>query len=267
MFSGVTYRVVRVNQIRVFSESLVISKTSTAQRHSSPIMPSTEPLKKPGGRPRKYSTADEAAAAKRRQNRGYYHNPSRPVGLAGPVDFVAYEPLPTSDIPSYTLPAIGLRTSPDIPIPPDRDIVEDCEEELEAEAYLTQDNPPRTATPNTLHEEPEIIRQVEKIRTEEVTNIEDADYDAEVTARLEESTAHLEAAEVLQALRIGQQERQESSKAGSLYYDYAAQQFSNVESSAPRHNSTPIHSPPNTDIQQGSSPHTADTQRSHSSTT
>ena len=103
-------------------------------------MPSTEPLKNPGGRPRKYSTADEAAAANRRQNRGYYHNPSRLVGLAGPVDFVAYEHLPTSDIPSYTLPAIGLRTSPDIPIPPDRDIVEDCEEELEPEAYLTQDN-------------------------------------------------------------------------------------------------------------------------------
>ena len=100
------------------------------------------------------------------------------------------------------------------------------------------DNPPRTATPNSLHEEPEIIRQVEKIRTEEVTNIEDADYDAEVTARLEESVAHLEVAEVLQALRIGQQERQESSKAGSLYSDYAAQQFSDVESTAPRHNST-----------------------------
>ena len=31
-------------------------------------------------------------------------------------------------------------------------------------------------------------------------------------------------------------------------------------------NSTPIHSPPNTDIQQGSSPHTADTQRNHSRT-
>ena len=104
-------------------------------------MPSTETLKKLCGRPRKYSTADEAAAAKRRQNRGYYHNPSRPVGLAGPADFVAYEPLPTSDIPSYTLRAIGLRTSPDIPIPPDRDIVEDCEEELEPEAYLTQHNP------------------------------------------------------------------------------------------------------------------------------
>ena len=97
-------------------------------------------------------------------------------------------------------------------------------------------------------------------------NIEDADYDAEVTARLEESAAHLEAAEVLQALRIGQKERQESSKAGSQYSDYAAQQFSDVESSASRHNSTPIHSPPNTDIQQGSSPHTADTHRSHSRT-
>ena len=40
-----------------------------------------------------------------------------------------------------------------------------------------------------------------------MTNIEDADYDVEVTARLEESAAHLEAAVVLQALRIGQQER------------------------------------------------------------
>ena len=58
--------------------------------------------------------------------------------------------------------------------------MEDCEEELEPEAYLTQDNPPRTATPKSLHEEPEIIRQVEKIRTEEVTIIEDADYDAVV---------------------------------------------------------------------------------------
>ena len=185
-------------------------------------MPSTEPLKKPGGRPRKYSTADEAVAAKRRQSRGYYHNPSRPVGLAGPFDFDAYEPLPTSDIPSDTLPAIGLRTSLHIPIPRDRDIAEDCEEELEPEAFLTQNNPPRTATPNSLHEEPEIIRQVEKIRTEEVTNTEDADFDAEVTARLEESAAYLEAAAVLQALRIGQQERQESSKAGSQYSDYAA---------------------------------------------
>ena len=37
-----------------------------------------------------------------------------------------------------------------------------------------------------------------------------------------------------------------------------------VESSAPRHNNTAIHSPPNTDIQQGSSQHTADTHRSHS---
>ena len=85
----------------------------------------------------------------------------------------------------------------DIPIPPDRDIAEDCEEELEPEAYLTQDNPPRTATPNSLHEEPELVQQVEKIRTEEVTNTEDADYDVEVTARLEESAAYLEAAAVL----------------------------------------------------------------------
>ena len=86
----------------------------------------------------------------------------------------------------------------------------------------TKDNPPQTATPNSLHEEPEIVQQVEKIRTEEVTNTEDADYDVEVTARLEESAAYLEAAAVLQALRIGQQERQESSKAGSPYSDYAA---------------------------------------------
>ena len=104
-------------------------------------MPSTEPLKKPGGRPRKYSTADEAVAAKRRQSRGYYHNPLRPVGLAGPFDFDAYEPLPTCDIPSDTLPAIGLRTSLHIPIPRDRDIAEDCEEELEPEAFLTRTTP------------------------------------------------------------------------------------------------------------------------------
>ena len=85
-------------------------------------------------RPPKYSTADEAAATKRWQSRGYYHNISHPVGLAGPVDFVAYEPLPTSDIPS-DMPAIGLRTSLHIQNPPDRDIAEDCEEELEPEAY------------------------------------------------------------------------------------------------------------------------------------
>ena len=86
----------------------------------------------------------------------------------------------------------------------------------------TKDNPPRTATPNSLHEEPEVIQKVEKIGTEEVTSTEDADYDVEITARLEESAAYLEAAAVLQALRIGQQERQESSKAGSPYSDYAA---------------------------------------------
>lgn len=189
-------------------------------------------MKKSGGRPRKYSTAEEAAAAKRRQNWGYYHNLSHSAVPSGLADFITYEPPLPSDVPTYTRPSIGLRTSPDIPIPPENNIVDDLEGELEPAPYPPQSTPRRYSTPTGLQEDPEIVREVAQIRAVEEVSTEDIEYDEEVTGQLEESAAHLDAAAVLQDLQLRYEDRRESSKTGSQHSDYAVQQFSDVGSAA-----------------------------------
>ena len=76
--------------------------------------------KNPGGRRRKYATDVEARAADISKKQDCHE---RAKLLAGPADFIAYEP-PHPDVPATTPPS-GLRTSSDIRIPLDDDIQQD----------------------------------------------------------------------------------------------------------------------------------------------
>jgi hypothetical protein len=74
------------------------------------------PQKKLGGRPRKYSTAEEAKRANLEGNRRRRQQQRQPIG---PADFFAYEPQLHADIPAETPLETGLRTSRDVQIPVD----------------------------------------------------------------------------------------------------------------------------------------------------
>ena len=74
------------------------------------------PQKKAGGRPRKYSTAEEARRANLEGNRRRRLQQSQPIR---PTNFIAFEPQLHADIPAETPLETGLRTSRDIRIPLD----------------------------------------------------------------------------------------------------------------------------------------------------
>ncbi|KFZ22707.1 hypothetical protein V502_02815 [Pseudogymnoascus sp. VKM F-4520 (FW-2644)] len=173
----------------------------------------SNPIKR-GGRPPKYSTHEEARKADLERQRRRYNNRSVPPGL----DFVAYEPQLHFNIPIDTAPQIGLRISPGIRIPPDHNIQEDDTNKNNP----IPSSPTRTADPLPMEEEAEIARRIEQIRADEQEhNAEQADYEAEVTARLETMTpADYEAAEVLNALQSIPSEEPKTVETSSQHYDY-----------------------------------------------
>ena len=67
----------------------------------------------PRGRPRKYSADEDRAEARRRANQAHYLR--RTQGVTRP-DFIHHAPAPP-DAPAATPSGIGLRISPDIPVP------------------------------------------------------------------------------------------------------------------------------------------------------
>lgn len=73
-----------------------------------------------------------------------------------------------------------------------------------------------------MEEEAEIVRRIEQIRVDEQEyNAKQADYEAEVTARLETMTpANYEAIEVLKALQSILSEEPKTVETSSQHYDY-----------------------------------------------
>ncbi|OBT54138.1 hypothetical protein VE04_06764 [Pseudogymnoascus sp. 24MN13] len=173
----------------------------------------SNPVKR-GGRPPKYSTQEEAREADLKRRRQRYNKRSVPSGL----DFIAYEPQLHSNIPIDTAPQIGLRISPGIRIPADHNIQEDETNENNP----TPISPTRTAEPLPTEEEVEIARRIKQIQADEQDhNDEQADYEAEVAARMETMTpADYEAAEVLKTLQSIPNEGPKNVENSSQHSDY-----------------------------------------------
>ena len=130
------------------------------------------PPKKLGGRPRKYSTAEEARRANLEGNRRRRQQQHQPVR---PVDFIAFEPQLQADIPAETPLETGLRTSRDIPIPLDPNAQQD-----EVQPNL-RPSPRLNPQPSAIEEDAEINEQIRVIQTtEREMNNEQAERDAEI---------------------------------------------------------------------------------------
>jgi hypothetical protein len=130
------------------------------------------PPKKAGGRPRKYSTAEEARRANLEGNRRRRRlQQSQPMG---PADFIAYEPQLHADIPAETPLETGLRISRDIRIPPDPNA-------RQAEVRPNLRPSPRPNPQPPAAEDAEINEQVRRVQTrEQETDAEQAERDAEI---------------------------------------------------------------------------------------
>lgn len=192
----------------------------------------SNPIKR-GGRPPKYSTHEEAREADLKRRRQRYNKRSVPPGL----DFIAYEPQLHSNIPIDTAPQIGLRISPGIRIPPDHNIQED---DINTNNPIPS-SPTRIAEPLPAEEEAEIARRIEQIRADEQEhNDEQADYEAEVTARLEAMTpADYEAAEVLKALQSIPSEGPKNVENSSQHSDYDVLPYDEFDLGNQQDNVTP----------------------------
>jgi hypothetical protein len=135
------------------------------------IMSLNQALMKAGGRPRKYSTKEAAAQAKRESNRRSRQRLHQPIG---PADFIAYEPPLHPDVPTETPPETGLRTNINIPIPPRNARQDDVPQ------YLRPISPPPTQLP-TSGDDAKLAEQIEQIRVDEQESIaERKEYDAEI---------------------------------------------------------------------------------------
>lgn len=86
------------------------------------------------GRPRKYATTQAASNARKQRDRDRYLHKRQPQA---PPAFIAYEPVLPSSVPTETPADIGLRISPDIPIP--RETAEQCGETLREPPRATKD--------------------------------------------------------------------------------------------------------------------------------
>jgi hypothetical protein len=135
------------------------------------------PPKPPGGRPRKYQSQEEAKKAdleKRRLRR------QRAQLFPGPADFIAYEPL-HPDIPLDTPPS-GLRISPDIPIPLDKDVQQS---DAALPSYQAISPPPTQQRRPMPDEDAEVASQIRQIRiNEQEANLEQGEYEAEILQQL-----------------------------------------------------------------------------------
>src|ERR1700732_2720585 len=130
------------------------------------------PQKKAGGRPRKYSTAEEARRANLEGNRRRRLQQRQPIG---PTDFIAFEPQLHADIPAETPLETGLRTSRDIRIPLDPNARQD---EVRPNLASPRPNPPVAAA---AEEDAEINEQIRRIQTkEQETNTEQVEREAEI---------------------------------------------------------------------------------------
>jgi hypothetical protein len=115
------------------------------------------PQKKAGGRPRKYSTVEEARRANLEGNRRRRLQQRQPIR---PTDFIAFEPLLRVDIPTETPLETGLRTSCDVRIPLDPNARQG---EVRPSLPSPRPNPPVSAA----EEGAEINEQIRRIQIKE----------------------------------------------------------------------------------------------------
>ena len=153
------------------------------------------PQKKASGRPRKYSTAEEARRANLEGNRRRRLQQSQPIG---PADFIVFEPQLHADIPAETPLETGLRTSRDVRIPLDFNARQD-----EVRPNL-RPSPRPNPRPSAVEEDAEINEQIRDIQIkEQETNTEQVERDTEIA----EILLGIRAAE--QAEDIGREEKRE----------------------------------------------------------
>ena len=146
------------------------------------------PLKKAGGRPRKYTTTEAAKQANLENGHRRYQ---QLLQAQGPADFIAYEP-PHPDIPTDTPPS-GLRTSSDIRIPPDVDVQIDIPTNLRPISLLPTQLP-------LSNDDAEMVEQITQIRIDEQkSNFERVEYEAEISQQLNEMDAAT--AQILMGMR------------------------------------------------------------------
>ena len=151
--------------------------------------------KKAGGRPRKYSTVAEARQANLEGNRRRRQQQRQ---LAGPVDFIAYEPQLHADIPIETSLAMGLRTSRDIQIPPDPNAQQD----------EVQPSPRPNPQPSATNDNTELSEQIRRIRIiEQETNTEQAERDTEIAAILLGMRAAEQVEDIIEGERMTEERR------------------------------------------------------------
>ena len=132
------------------------------------------PIKNLGGRPRKYATKEEARQA---DIEGRQHRRQQ-ARLAGPADFIAYQPLLHLNIPADTPRNIGLRTSCNIQIPQDCHVQQDDAQQSDAEqsdaeqsdahrSNAQQTQRPNPTQPTELDEDLAIAKEIEDIQRRE----------------------------------------------------------------------------------------------------
>jgi hypothetical protein len=159
------------------------------------------PLKRCIGRPKKYSTAEEARIANLEGNRRRRLEQS--CLPYGPADFIPYEPTLQSDVPTSTRPEIGLRISPDIQIPLGRDTQETSAEQNDQDQNW-QPHFIHTAREFADKEEDKILEEVRRIQAKELEdNAEQAEYDEEV-AEAARALQRLQAALILREAAASQ---------------------------------------------------------------
>jgi hypothetical protein len=135
-----------------------------------------ESANKRGGRPKKYTTSDDARKANVEGNRRRQQTKaSKPQG---PADFIAFDPPLHTDIPPDTSANTGLRTDISIPYEPGTQHTETSQ--IDIPPNLRPISPP----PTQLADE-DIDTQLNQIRIDERTsNIERNEYEAEIADQL-----------------------------------------------------------------------------------
>jgi hypothetical protein len=135
-----------------------------------------EPAKKSGGRPKKYTTSDDARKANVEGNRR--RRQIKAHQSQGPANFIAFEPPLHTDIPADTCADTGLRTNILIPHEPRTQPVGTSQ--IDIPQHLRPISPPPIQLANEA-----IATQINQIRiNERVSNLERDKYETEIAHQL-----------------------------------------------------------------------------------
>lgn len=146
------------------------------------VSPTSAPPKRARGRPRVHTNTVSAAEARKTRDQQRYAR----VRQCAPAEYIAYEPSCSPDVPAETPPALGLRISPDIPIPQDvTGLLADEEAQYDFEHSERHEQAAETGITS---EDEEVTAQVMRIRDEEKDEaVEQTEYEDAITRRMEET--------------------------------------------------------------------------------